>query len=45
VLLSDKVSTRGYAYWFVCPEHRRRVPKIARFREWLLSEIAKDRST
>ena len=45
VRLSDQVSTRGYAYWFVCPEHRRRVSKIARFREWLLSEIAKDRST
>ncbi|WP_375288111.1 LysR substrate-binding domain-containing protein [Sphingomonas sp.] len=44
VLLSDQVSTRGYGYWFVCPEHRRRAPKIVRFRTWLLAEIARDRS-
>lgn len=41
--LSDQVSTRGYGYWFVSPEHRRGVPKIKRFREWLLAEIALDR--
>ncbi|UVO51821.1 transcriptional regulator GcvA [Sphingomonas sp. SUN019] len=39
-----QVSTRDYGYWLVYPEHRRRVPKIARFREWLLAEIAKDRA-
>lgn len=37
-----QLSTRGYGYWLVCPEHRRRVPKIKRFREWLLAEVAKD---
>lgn len=42
VRLFDQVSTRGYGYWLVCPEHRRRVPKIARFREWLAGEMAKD---
>ena len=38
----DQVSTRGYAYWLVCPEPRRGVPKIKRFREWLLAELARD---
>lgn len=38
----DQVSTRGYAYWLVCPESRRSVPKIKRFREWLLAELARD---
>lgn len=42
VRLSDQLSSRGYAYWLVCPEQRRNVPKIKRFREWLLAEIAKD---
>lgn len=41
--LFDQVSTQGYAYWLVYPEHRRRVPKIARFREWLLAEMARGR--
>ena len=38
----DQVSTRGYAYWLVCPEARRGVPKIKRFREWLFAELARD---
>jgi len=38
----DQVSTRGYAYWLVCPEARRNVAKIRRFREWLLAELARD---
>jgi len=38
----EQVSTRGYAYWLVYPEHRRTVPKIKRFREWLLAELARD---
>jgi LysR family transcriptional regulator, glycine cleavage system transcriptional activator len=38
----EQVSTRGYAYWLVYPEHRRQVPKIKRFREWLLAELARD---
>lgn len=39
----EQVSTRGYAYWFVAPEARRNVPKIKRFREWLLEEIVRER--
>jgi len=39
----EQVSTRGYAYWFVVPEGRRQVPKIKRFREWLLDEIGRER--
>jgi LysR family glycine cleavage system transcriptional activator len=39
----DQVSTRGYAYWFVVPEGRRNVPKIKRFREWLIDEIGRER--
>jgi LysR family glycine cleavage system transcriptional activator len=35
-----QVCTRGYGYWLVVPEHRRRVTKIKRFREWLLAEVA-----
>lgn len=42
VRLFDQVSTRGYGYYFVCPEDRRNVPKIKRLREWLAAEIAAD---
>jgi LysR family glycine cleavage system transcriptional activator len=42
VRLFDQASTRGYSYWLVYPEHRRRVPKIVRFREWLMREMEKD---
>jgi LysR family transcriptional regulator, glycine cleavage system transcriptional activator len=35
----DCVSARGWAYWLVFPPERRMVPKIKRFREWLLAEI------
>lgn len=38
----EQVSTLGHAYWLVCAEHRRRIPKIKRFREWLFSEMARD---
>ncbi|MGN6279277.1 MAG: LysR substrate-binding domain-containing protein [Sphingomonas sp.] len=38
----EQVSTRGYAYWLVYPDHRRTVPKIKRFREWLRAEVARD---
>ncbi len=34
-----RVSTRGWAYWLVYPGERRMVPKVKRFREWLLAEI------
>jgi LysR family glycine cleavage system transcriptional activator len=37
-----QVSTRGWGYWLVYAEHRRLVPKIRRFREWLLAEVARD---
>ncbi len=42
VRLFDQVSTRGYGYWLCYPEHRKRIPKIRRFREWLLAELAKE---
>ncbi len=35
----DRVSSSGWAYWLVYPPERKMVPKIKRFREWLLSEI------
>lgn len=35
-----QVSTRGYAYWLVYPPERRSLPKVKRFREWLLAELA-----
>lgn len=42
VQLFDQLSTRGYGYWLCYPEHRKRVPKIRRFRDWLITELAKD---
>jgi len=44
VRLSDQISTRGYGYWLVYPEERRTVPKIKRFREWLLQEISEEKA-
>ncbi len=35
----NRVSARGWAYWLVFPTERRLVPKIKRFREWLVAEI------
>jgi LysR family glycine cleavage system transcriptional activator len=40
VRLSDLLCTRGFGYWLVYPEERRSVPKIRRFREWLLDQIS-----
>lgn len=40
----EQRSSLGHAYWLVCPDHRRRVTKIKRFREWLLAEVARDLS-
>jgi LysR family glycine cleavage system transcriptional activator len=37
-----QTSSLGEAYWLVAPERRRNVPKIKRFREWLLAEVRKD---
>lgn len=39
-----QISTQGHGHWLVCPEHRRGVPKIKRFREWLLAEVARDQA-
>jgi len=39
----EQLSTRGFGYWFVVPEARRNVPKIKRFREWLLAELDRER--
>ena len=35
----DKLSRRGWSYWLVFPSERRLVPKIKRFREWLLAAM------
>ena len=35
----ERVSTRGWAYWLVYPSERRMVPKVKRFREWLVAEM------
>jgi LysR family glycine cleavage system transcriptional activator len=35
----DRISVRGWAYWLVYPKERRMVPKVKRFREWLLPEM------
>jgi len=35
----DRISVRGWSYWLVYPRERRMVPKVKRFREWLLAEI------
>jgi LysR family glycine cleavage system transcriptional activator len=37
----DRVSARGWAYWLVYPAERRMVPKVKRFREWLVVAIEK----
>lgn len=38
---ADRVSSRAWAYWLVYPTERRMVPKVKRFKEWLLAEMAK----
>jgi LysR family glycine cleavage system transcriptional activator len=35
----ERISTRGWAYWLVYPTERRMVPKVKRFREWLMAEM------
>ncbi len=42
VRLFDQVSTDGRAYWLVAPDYRRHVPKIKRFRDWLLAEVGRE---
>ncbi len=41
ILFPDRLSSRAWSYWLVFPPERRMVPKIKRFREWLLPEIAR----
>ncbi len=36
----ERISTRGWAYWLVYPSERRMIPKVKRFREWLVAEMA-----
>jgi LysR family glycine cleavage system transcriptional activator len=36
----EKLSRRGWSYWLVFPPERRMVPKIKRFREWVLAEMS-----
>ena len=40
-----QISSRGYGYWLVYPEHRRNVTKIKRFRDWLHAEVKSDLKT
>lgn len=42
VELFPAVSTerKNYGYWFVCPEHRLRTPKVTRFRAWLEDQLS-----
>ena len=35
----DRISSRSWAYWLVYPRERRMVPKVKRFREWLIAEM------
>jgi LysR family glycine cleavage system transcriptional activator len=37
-----QVSSRGWGYWLVCPEHRRNSPKIKRLCEWMLPTARAD---
>ena len=37
----DRISVRGWSYWLVYPRERRMVPKVKRFREWLIVEMQK----
>ena len=34
----------GSGYWLVYPDHRRNLPKVRRFRDWLLAEISRDKA-
>ncbi|MEO6359521.1 MAG: LysR substrate-binding domain-containing protein [Sphingomicrobium sp.] len=37
--LFDVTASAGYAYWLAFPPERRMLPKVKRFREWLLAEL------
>jgi DNA-binding transcriptional LysR family regulator len=36
-LASKEVMPHGSAYWFVCPRAYLDLPKVARFREWIVA--------
>ena len=40
----ELTSTAGYAYWLAYPPERRMVPKVKRFREWLLETFKEQAS-
>ena len=39
MLFPERISVRGWSYWMAYPRERRMVPKVKRFREWLLAEM------
>ena len=39
ILFPERISSRSWAYWLVYPKERRMVPKVKRFREWILAEM------
>ena len=39
-----RISQRGWSYWLVLPPERRMVPKVKRFREWLLAAMERARN-
>ena len=39
----ELTATAGFRYWLVVAPERRQVPKIKRFREWLLAEVVRSR--
>ncbi|WP_282607346.1 LysR substrate-binding domain-containing protein [Pelagibius sp. Alg239-R121] len=36
----DLICDDGYSYWLAYPENRRNAPKIRKFRDWILGEMA-----
>ena len=40
----ELTSTAGYAYWLAYPPERRMVPKVKRFREWLLDSFRSEQA-
>ena len=36
----ELTATAGFRYWLAIAPERRQVPKIKRFREWLLDKVA-----
>jgi LysR family glycine cleavage system transcriptional activator len=40
----ELTATAGFRYWLVIAPHRRQVPKVKRFREWLLTKVEGSRA-